>query len=165
MYSENVVIIERLFKKEQEELVNTAKEISDMFWKHRENMLEVRSGGATPILGCRVADKDGSLRITWFYWSFYHRNGVNKRTNVHITKSKGKYQYSMTKLFKKALPNEIEAIEFCEQRFAQLRQQSDALRKMKHSFHYYKKAKFGDAFDEIEEMNKEAETQPKEFGS
>ena len=134
-------LMESYLEKEHESIARRAEEVAAIFWENRESMLEVRTKKALPVLGCRVVVKDSSVRMSWFYWQFYKKDGVTRRTNVHITKSKAGHSYSLKKLYSKALPNEYDAVEYCEQRFAGLRKEGEALRKLKHAFHYYKLAK------------------------
>lgn len=136
--------MEEYLKGEHESIARRAEEVAAIFWENRESLLEVRAKKALPVLGCRVVVKESSVRMSWFYWQFYRSNGVNKRTNVHITRSKTGHSYSLKKLYSKALPNEYDAVEYCEQRFTGLRKEGEALRKLKHSFHYYKLAKYAD---------------------
>ncbi|WP_127472003.1 conjugative transfer protein MobI(A/C) [Thiomicrorhabdus aquaedulcis] len=138
--NKTVIQLEQTIEQASLDLLARAKIISDAFWQNREEMLEVRAGGAKPILGCRVSSADDSLRIVWFYYSFYKRNGVVKRTNVHITKSKKNNQYSLTKLYARALPSEMDAVKHCETAFGKLRGEAEALRKIKQNLYYYKKA-------------------------
>lgn len=120
-------------------LAAEAEQVASMFWDHRDGMLEVKANGVTPILGCRVVSKENSLRIQWWYWKFYKRNGQTKRTNVYIKKPATQYSYSLTKLFNYALPGEYEAVKYCEREFAKIRRRSEALKKIAIQVHTLQK--------------------------
>ncbi|GAB6071519.1 hypothetical protein JCM30760_26170 [Thiomicrorhabdus hydrogeniphila] len=151
---QNLEDIDMAIQKEYEDIVQTARIVNDLFWNHRKEMLEVRTKGVTPLLGCRVDVRDASIRITWFYWSFFNSGGKVKRTNVHISKGKKSNSYSMSKLYAKALPNEIDMVNYCEQEFSKLRARSESLRKLKQIYFYYKKSTLGDDVEHYEEALK-----------
>ncbi len=138
MNTENMEAIEQALQRELLELTRRAEDTKQVFWEHRDGLLEVRSKGAIPILGCKVLATDTTLRMTWFFWSFYKTKTQTKRTSVHISKPKASFQYNLKKLYAKALPNQYDAIEHCEKRFADIRKESEALRKVRQSFYYYK---------------------------
>ncbi len=148
MNTENIEAIEQALQKEFLELVRRAKETSELFWEHRKGMLEVRTKGAFPLLGCKIVSTDTTLRMTWHYWSFYKTNNQTKRTNVHISKPKSSHHYNLKKLYAKALPNEYDAVEHCEKRFADIRKESETLRKVRQSFYYYKQCWYSGYFAE-----------------
>lgn len=137
---ERLIEIENLLNIEHQELAREASQVSDIFWDHRDKSIENKLDRTNPVLGCRVNDKEGSLRISWFYYKYYKlRNGEVKRTNQHITRAKNSYQYNLSKLYKKALESEQEVVEFCEKRFASIRKQNAILGKMKQQLYYLKK--------------------------
>lgn len=151
---QNLENLDMAIEKEFEDIVQTARAVNDIFWDNRNTMLEVRSKGVTPLLGCRVDVRDAAIRISWFYWSFFKVRGQTRRTNVHISKSKKSNSYSMSKLYAKALPNEVEMVDYCEQQFSKLRARSDSLRKLKQSYFYYKKSTLGDDLVRYEKLRK-----------
>lgn len=152
MNAQHLDSIEKALHQEYLSLVHRAEVTAQIFWEHREGMLEVRSKGAFPILGCRVIAKDNSLRINWFYWTFYKVGGSTKRSNNHIPRGKSNFQYSLKKLYAKALPNEYDAVEHCEKRFADIRKESEALRKVRQAFYYYKQCWYSGYFKEKESI-------------
>jgi hypothetical protein len=46
------------------------------------------------------------------------------------------------------LPNEYDAVEHCEKRFADIRKESETLRKVRQSFYYYKQCWYSGCFAE-----------------
>ncbi len=150
MNTEHIKAIEQALQREFLELVRRAEDTSQVFWEHRDELLEVRTKGALPLLGCKVLATDTTLRMTWFYWSFYKMNNQTKRSNIHISKPKTSFQYNLKKLYAKALPNQYDAIEHCEKRFADIRKESEALRKVRQSFYYYKKCWSSGYFEKAE---------------
>jgi hypothetical protein len=161
---QNIQVIEQALAIEKVRLTEEAESAAAIFWEYRNDMLEVNTGVAKPTLGCRVVKQDGGIRMTWYYHSFYKRNGVVKRTNVHIKKAKGKHQYALTTLLKKALPNEAEVVEHCEKRFSEIRKQVEALRKLNIALTHFKKAGLGDDYEKVL-GHEDKEIHPdKEFG-
>lgn len=66
--------------KSRRTLINEAEYVANTFWNHRDELLEEENSCGSPVLGCRVIDKNKSLRIQWFYWKFYKRYGKTMRT-------------------------------------------------------------------------------------
>lgn len=150
MNIETVKKIDEGFQTAFDGIVLEANAMKNVFWSHRNNMLEKHVDSLTPTLGCRVSVVDGAVRMNWFYWRFYKTGGKTRRTNVHISKNKRTNSFSLKKLQKHALPNEYGVIEMVEGKFTELRVRAEALRKCKQSFYYLKKATLGDRFEEYE---------------
>lgn len=127
--------IEREMKILQEEALN----ISNLFWKVRNEYIENNGVKNKPILGCRVDTRKNGLSIYWFRYRFYKQlNGRVRRTNEYLVKS-NKDGYSINHLLKYSIPEEAGLVSYTEGRFTKLRQRSEKVRKLKQWLYYYKK--------------------------
>ncbi|KDN94712.1 conjugative transfer protein MobI(A/C) [Hydrogenovibrio marinus] len=159
----NIEILEKWIEEEQRIILKKAQMVNDVFWKHRDQLIENSFEGAEPLLGCRVQVKDG-ISISWFVWKFYKPRalkGKSRRYNEHIKKPKGEFKYSLSKLYKHANEKQHDTIRYCEDNFAELRDKLERLRKLKIWIVAYKKSeektsnKTDDNNDEQESENVE----------
>jgi hypothetical protein len=137
----NISELEDWCDRESESLRGFATQIADHFWKERERMIESKLLGRVPIIGCRVKDEAAGFSISWFRYEFYvmKSTGKNRRTNVHISKSRNRFGYSMQALFKYTLPEEKDLVVYCESHFATIRERLSKVSKLRQWISNYKK--------------------------
>jgi hypothetical protein len=131
---------------EYREIESRANMLSELFWEHRNDMIENKVNEQIPLLGCRVHKSNGALRISWFYYQFYKdRSKKTRRTNVHISKSRKNSMYSLKKLYEKCLPNEQEIVTHVEQEFAKLRERLNIIQHLRRNLTSYQKVIEGES--------------------
>lgn len=129
----NVDILEKWVDEEIRIILKRARMVCAVYWAHRDQLIENYFEGMQPVLGCRVQNK-GFVAMSWFSYRFYKpksMNGKAKRYSQHITKPKGSYKYTLSKLYRHANVKQYEVIEYCESNFAELREKLEKLRKLK----------------------------------
>ncbi|MBD3821635.1 MAG: hypothetical protein IE914_05190 [Thiotrichales bacterium] len=152
---ERLSLMEQLLVAEIEGIAEEAQGMSDVFWAHREGLVEIKTGeGMYPVLGCRVQRKENSVSMSWFYYRFFKPKGSSnaRRVNIHIRKPKKGNGYSISTLLKYATPEQEGMVRAVEGAFEGLRYRMEVIRKLKHNLHYYKKA-CGIVSEEDEKIN------------